>query len=315
MVRFISSPFPTLEVPMDNTLVGLLGTGTRGLWNHIVGPYNSDQRPWSTGNAWAAAGMARVLATVLKAPVGTFAGESGFSWGGNPSTDLGTSGLQARRVGSFKVVHTSVLDIGEGMGKGKETGEGVDGPANALGGGTLNAVPSLVGASPAPDPSTLDWTQPISRSTLSALLTSWIYEILDAIIQAPLDGGLVRNYVDDVGNEDGLGFGEAAGSALLAGVMYRMAVLVPSSPSSPSTSTRSAQYLEWADALRETLSEKDEDGGWVHFTEDGKVVPTVNPLNWGDGVPFVQGSPEGQAFVVEMYAAWRDCIDAGVCAL
>ncbi|GLB39010.1 putative glycosyl hydrolase family 88 [Lyophyllum shimeji] len=39
-----------------------------GLWHHIEGPVNQDLGLWSTGNAWAAAGMTRVLATVLKAP-------------------------------------------------------------------------------------------------------------------------------------------------------------------------------------------------------------------------------------------------------
>ncbi|KAM6492170.1 hypothetical protein JOM56_011894 [Amanita muscaria] len=40
-----------------------------GAWEHIVGPASADPGLWSTGNAWAAAGMTRVLATVLKAPV------------------------------------------------------------------------------------------------------------------------------------------------------------------------------------------------------------------------------------------------------
>lgn len=36
-----------------------------GLWRHIIGPPdgNNDNGIWSTGNAWAAAGMSRVLAT------------------------------------------------------------------------------------------------------------------------------------------------------------------------------------------------------------------------------------------------------------
>ncbi|KAH0582129.1 hypothetical protein H2248_011782 [Termitomyces sp. 'cryptogamus'] len=39
-----------------------------GLWEHILGPVKNDPGLWSTGNSWAAAGMARVLATVMKAP-------------------------------------------------------------------------------------------------------------------------------------------------------------------------------------------------------------------------------------------------------
>lgn len=40
-----------------------------GVWEHIVGPQSADPGLWSTGNAWAAAGMTRVYATVAKAPV------------------------------------------------------------------------------------------------------------------------------------------------------------------------------------------------------------------------------------------------------
>ncbi|KAK7941357.1 uncharacterized protein PG986_013744 [Apiospora aurea] len=39
-----------------------------GLWHHIIGPETQDLGIWSTGNAWAAAGMTRVLATALKFP-------------------------------------------------------------------------------------------------------------------------------------------------------------------------------------------------------------------------------------------------------
>ncbi|KAG6860970.1 hypothetical protein C0995_005336 [Termitomyces sp. Mi166 len=43
-----------------------------GLWEHILGPVNNDPGLWSTGNSWAAAGIARVLATVMKAPAAAF---------------------------------------------------------------------------------------------------------------------------------------------------------------------------------------------------------------------------------------------------
>lgn len=39
-----------------------------GLWEHIFGPVNNDPGLWSTGNSWAAAGMTRVLATIMKSP-------------------------------------------------------------------------------------------------------------------------------------------------------------------------------------------------------------------------------------------------------
>jgi hypothetical protein len=44
-----------------------------------------------------------------------------------------------------------------------------------------------------------------------------------------------------------------------------------------------------------------------HFTTDGWLTPVVNPYQFS-----AQGSqsPEGQAFVLEMYAAWRDWVAA-----
>ncbi|KAF4313139.1 Six-hairpin glycosidase-like protein [Botryosphaeria dothidea] len=44
------------------------GADAAGLWHHIAGPQSQDLGVWSTGNAWAAAGMARVLATAKKSP-------------------------------------------------------------------------------------------------------------------------------------------------------------------------------------------------------------------------------------------------------
>ncbi|EEB99762.1 hypothetical protein MPER_00478, partial [Moniliophthora perniciosa FA553] len=46
----------------------LLSPNQPPLWRHIVGNLHPDPGVWSTGNAWAAAGMTRVLATVLHAP-------------------------------------------------------------------------------------------------------------------------------------------------------------------------------------------------------------------------------------------------------
>jgi len=39
-----------------------------GPWYHITGPQTKDFGLWSTGNGWAAAGMARVLATLRQSP-------------------------------------------------------------------------------------------------------------------------------------------------------------------------------------------------------------------------------------------------------
>ncbi|KAH9477640.1 hypothetical protein JR316_0009866 [Psilocybe cubensis] len=193
-------------------------TGPNGLWMHIIGPESQDTGYWATGNAWAAAGISRVLATVIKAP------------------------------------------------------------------GVTNEV----------------W-----RQQAITQLTAYIKEIIDAAMVAPLDNGLIRNYVGDVSG-GGNGFGEISGTSLLAATVYRMAVM--------QSTIFTRRYITWADNLRAAIAGRDVNEN-PHITSTGIATPAVNPLWWKDTNPFTKGSPEGQAFVVMMYAGWRDCIKAGRCTV
>ncbi|KAF6756331.1 family 88 glycosyl hydrolase [Ephemerocybe angulata] len=188
----------------------------KGSWHHIIGPQSADWGLWSTGNAWAAAGMVRVLATILNSP---FAG-------------------------------------------------------------------------------TLNW-----RDAAATDLNWYIREIIEGAMGSPMTGGLVRNYINDVSGAGG--FGEVAGSALLAATTYRMMVLRPKT-------FADAKYAKFADGIRKTLGALDASGK-PHVTTSGVVTPAVNPLNWKDTKPVTTGSPEAQAFVVLMYAAWRDCVLENIC--
>lgn len=105
--------------------------------------------------------------------------------------------------------------------------------------------------------------------------------------------------------ETGHGFGEVSGSSLIAAVIYRMAVMQPE--------TFGRDYISWADTILETLAGNDAEGN-PHITASGIATPAVNPLGWSDTTPFTTGSPEGNNFVVLLYVAWRDCIQAGVCS-
>jgi len=187
-------------------------SNSEGVWEHIIGSQGGDTGRWSTGNGWAASGMVRVLATVMKAPASV------------------------------------VLKI---------------------------------------------------RSKSVSLLTGYIKEIIDGAMGSPVDTNkLLRNYVDDVSG-DGHGYGEISGTSMLAAATYRMAVLCPQ--------VFGQHYVKWADGVRATLS------NGKHVSKNGTVYPAVNPLNWGDTEPVTYGSPEGNNFVVLMYAAWRDCVHAGFC--
>jgi rhamnogalacturonyl hydrolase YesR len=174
----------------------------QGLWHHIIGPNSYETRLWSTGNAWAAAGMARVLATTLK------------------------------------------------------------------------------------------WKESASWVQEQKELTGWIREIIDGTMkgsEVSVDprNGLLRNYLNDT-----TWFGEAAGTALMASVVYRMAILVPDTFSARSL------YITWADGLRRAVGN--------HIDESGTLRPVIDPLNCGTKHPFSSSSPEGQSFGVLLAAAYRD---------
>jgi hypothetical protein len=68
----------------------------------------------------------------------------------------------------------------------------------------------------------------------------------------------------------------------------------------------SRQYISWADTNRKNLAKYQ--GG------NGIFSPAVNPLGWTDRTKYTSGSPEGQAFTVYLYTAYRDCVGAGICS-
>ena len=149
-----------------------------------------------------------------------------------------------------------------------------------------------------------DW-----RKSAIGNLTMWIKEIVDGAIDAPHDNDLLRNYLNDTVSAHG--FGETSGSALLASVVYRMIVMRPKD-------FGAWRYTEWAQGIRRVLGEgwfNQTSGEWLDHVEkgNGTVRPAVNPLGWNDINPYMAGSPEGQEFVVMLYAAWRDCVDAKKC--
>ncbi|KAI5123008.1 hypothetical protein M0805_007630 [Coniferiporia weirii] len=134
-------------------------------------------------------------------------------------------------------------------------------------------------------------------------LTNWVNEIHDGMYQHIRDDNLFNNYADN-----GDTFADASSAALLAATVYRTALL-----------TSTYRHLPTAEAVRKSLWSPSAGIGnsfvdastltnMTHFSVDGWLTPVVNPDSFGD-----QGSqsPEGQAFVIEMYAAWRDWVQNG----
>ncbi|KAL7941526.1 Six-hairpin glycosidase-like protein [Trichoderma barbatum] len=137
------------------------------------------------------------------------------------------------------------------------------------------------------------WSGSASMTSQANQLKGWIQEILTGALASNLDGGLLRNYVNDQS-----WFGEISGTAMLAAVAYRMAANDPA--------MFPQKYIDWADARRVALAN--------YQGSDGVFSPAVNPYGWTDRNKYTKGSPEGQAFSVFLYTAYRDCISSKVCS-
>ena len=85
----------------------------------------------------------------------------------------------------------------------------------------------------------------------------------------------------------------------------RKALFAPSNTTATSSSSSSTSASATSTSATASSSAA---SSLAHFTSDMWLEPVVNPNEYG-----VQGehSPEGQAFVVEMYAAWADWTAAG----
>lgn len=146
------------------------------------------------------------------------------------------------------------------------------------------------------------WRTSSSWSTEQSQLIQFILEIINGAKSVPVDPqtGFYRNYI--VGNSDSqnnntiVWFGDGAGTAALTAAALRLAVLQPS---------LATQMISFAKPLLTALAK--------NTNSNGLLSPTVNPLDWYTTTPYTSGSPEGQAFISMAGAAWRDCINAGIC--
>ncbi|KAI0822092.1 Six-hairpin glycosidase-like protein [Trametes gibbosa] len=160
-------------------------------------------------------------------------------------------------------------------------------------------------------------------------LTNWVSEIHTGIYPHLRTNSLFGNYADDSAS-----FDDASSTAILASTVYRLALLsgihthlplaeqcrkalsAPSSAASSSASGSASTSASPTPSLSATATSPATPSAsattsadtLAHFTSDMWLTPVVNPNQFG-----IEGSrsPEGQAFVVEMYAAWRDWTAVG----
>ncbi|GAA5956693.1 hypothetical protein JCM3765_005705 [Sporobolomyces pararoseus] len=114
-------------------------------------------------------------------------------------------------------------------------------------------------------------------------LKRWTREVLEASFLTIQSDGLLNNYIDNPKS-----FTDSAGSALLSSSAYRLAVL--------DSTTDYSSILKSAFAIRSAVNARvDRKTGWLSGA--------VDPLSWKKQI---EKSPEGQAFVLLLEAAWRD---------
>lgn len=105
--------------------------------------------------------------------------------------------------------------------------------------------------------------------------------------------GLFYNYADDSTT-----FPDAASAALLAASTYRLSLV-----SGVHTHLPSAERVHGALSIVGSTNNPN-----AHITPDGWLTPVVNPNSFHDEG---SNSPEAQAFVLQMHAAWSDWVENG----
>lgn len=116
-------------------------------------------------------------------------------------------------------------------------------------------------------------------------LQAWSDEIITAAKARTAKDGLVRNYIDNSST-----FEDTAGSTLLAASAYRLATL-----------NLTTAHVGFANQIHSTVAAR-------HINSTGYLTGAVDPLNFGKQGTY---SPEGQAFVLLMQAAYKEYIAGG----
>ncbi|PPQ95428.1 hypothetical protein CVT26_008449 [Gymnopilus dilepis] len=138
-------------------------------------------------------------------------------------------------------------------------------------------------------------------------LSSWVQEIHAGVYKHLDNTNIFTNYADQPSTAQG-NFYDASSTSLLASTVYRASLLL-----------NQHTYLPFAERSRKTLFSTNSSSditsnsstslqGYQHLTPEGWLTPVVNPHSYG-----LQGniSAEGQAFVIQLHAAYREWVQAG----
>lgn len=117
-----------------------------------------------------------------------------------------------------------------------------------------------------------------------ALLAMSLEVVLTSFCSLQHPNGTLFNYIDQ---DESTTFADTSGTALLAAVTYRMATL-----------SGELDHISSADDAFKLIQDS--------LTDDGWLLNTVDPLTFNSPSAHGSYSPEGQAFVLLLQAAWRD---------
>ncbi|KAJ7285820.1 glycoside hydrolase family 105 protein [Mycena rebaudengoi] len=181
-------------------------------------------------------------------------------------------------------------------------------------------------------------------------LASWVKEIHTAMFATLDSTNIFTNYADKPVNGDPKSFYDAASTTLIASTVYRFALVwndhthlpnaekvrkalyasgtsptlssvapkaenpAPSSSNSPSSGVRSSSTRSSSNLPSSTSTSPSPSSttaplaDLAHFTNDGWLTPVVNPHSFGQEG---QKSAEGQAFVLELQASYKEWVAGG----
>ncbi|KAF8885564.1 Six-hairpin glycosidase-like protein [Gymnopilus junonius] len=138
-------------------------------------------------------------------------------------------------------------------------------------------------------------------------LSTWVQEIHAGVYKHLDNTNVFTNYADQPPTAQG-NFYDASSTSLLTSTVYRAALLL-----------NQHTYLPFAERSRQTLFSTNSTSditsnsssslqGYQHLTPEGWLTPVVNPHSYG-----LKGniSAEGQAFVIQLHAAYREWVQAG----
>ncbi|KAF8212225.1 Six-hairpin glycosidase-like protein [Mycena galopus ATCC 62051] len=255
----------------------LRDTSAKNLWKHIVLGTNAADGPndlghWSTGNGWAAAGMLRVIATMKNSPY-----DKDFS---SQQNDL-ASWVKEIHTAMFAYIDSTNIFTNYADQPISTSGMFYDTASTTLIASTVYRAALLLN-----DHSHLPNAEKC-RQALFATSNS-----------SSSSSAALRKRDSASGSASPSGSASASGSS--SGSASASASHISGSASVPSASSTAPIVSPSATAAPLT--------NLAHFTSDGWLTPVVNPHEYG-----VEGSdsPEGEAFVLELQAAYNEWVAEG----